>query len=123
MSKVLYFDCFSGASGDMILGALIDAGLPLEELREALGSLAIGDVRLRTERVERSGIGATSFTVEGGSGHTHDGHDHDAHDHHHHHHHHRGLSEICEMVDGSSLSETAKGRFFLFVSKSVLKLD
>ena len=111
MSKVLYFDCFSGASGDMILGALIDAGLPLEELREALGSLAIGDVRLRTERVERSGIGATSFTVEGGSGHTHDGHDHDAHDHHHHHHHHhRGLSEICEMVDGSSLSETAKER-------------
>ena len=37
MSKVLYFDCFSGASGDMILGALIDAGLPIAELREALG--------------------------------------------------------------------------------------
>ena len=118
MSKVLYFDCFSGASGDMILGALIDAGLPLEELREALGSLALGNVRLCTERVERSGIGATSFTVDGGAdakadAHSHDEHhhhhDHDDH-HHHHHHHHRGLSEICEMVDGSSLSETAKKR-------------
>ena len=38
---ILYFDCFSGASGDMILGALIDAGVPLEDLRRALGSLAI----------------------------------------------------------------------------------
>jgi uncharacterized protein (DUF111 family) len=38
---VLYFDCFSGASGDMILGALLDAGLPIDDLRRALGSLAI----------------------------------------------------------------------------------
>ena len=114
MSKVLYFDCFSGASGDMILGALIDVGLPLEELREALGSLALGNVRLLTERVERSGIGATSFTVDVGADakadeHSHDEHHHH-HDHHHNHHHHRGLSEICLMVDGSSLSETAKKR-------------
>ena len=133
MSKVLYVDCFSGASGDMILGALIDAGLPIEELREALGSLALGDVRLRVERVERSGIGATSFTVEGGTeanaqGHSHEEHYEDHDDHHHHdehhdrhqdeehrhddgqHHHHRGLSEICQMVDGSSLSDAAKTR-------------
>jgi uncharacterized protein (DUF111 family) len=39
--KVLYFDCFNGAAGDMILGALIDAGVPLEAVRRALGSLAI----------------------------------------------------------------------------------
>jgi uncharacterized protein (TIGR00299 family) protein len=127
MSKVLYFDCFSGASGDMILGALIDAGLPLGELREALGSLTLGNVRLLAERVERSGIGATSFTVDVGEDakadahshehhhhdhdHHHDAHHHDAHhDDHHHHHHHRGLSEICQMVDGSSLSESAKER-------------
>ena len=117
MSKVLYVDCFSGASGDMILGALIDAGLPIEALREALGSLALGDVRLRADRVERSGIGATSFTVEGGTdanakGDSHEEHHH--HDEHRHddgqHHHHRGLSEICRMVDGSSLSDAAKTR-------------
>ncbi len=111
MSKVLYFDCFSGASGDMILGALIDAGLPLEELQEALGSLALGDVRLRADRVERSGIGATSFTVDGGADAKADAHSHDEHHHHDdHHQHHRGLSEICQMVDGSSLSEAAKKR-------------
>ena len=41
--RILYFDCFSGASGDMILGACLDAGLPLDELRAALGSLGILD--------------------------------------------------------------------------------
>ena len=39
--KMLYFDCFAGAAGDMILGALLDAGLPFEELKRALGSLAV----------------------------------------------------------------------------------
>ena len=41
MSRVLYLDCFSGISGDMVLGALIDVGLPLDDLRRALGSLAV----------------------------------------------------------------------------------
>ena len=99
MGKVLYFDCFSGASGDMILGALLDAGLPLDELRTALGSLALGDVKLETERVDRSGIGATKFRVVQ-SKHS-DGH---------HHHHHRGLTEICAMVNDSGLSAQAKAR-------------
>ena len=123
--NILYFDCFSGASGDMILGALLDAGLPLEDLRVALGSLALGDVKLEVDRVDRSGIGATNFKVFTGdrrhqhdAGHGHDQHHHDhdhAHDHPHSHaddhdHHHRGLSEICMMVDGSALSSTAKDR-------------
>ena len=121
MSKVLYFDCFSGASGDMILGALIDAGLPVEELRAALGSLALEGVRVEASPTQRSGIGATSFSVIDGSGaHTHDdqstGTDH-THAHHHHdddgHHYHqahRGLSEICGMVDRSALSAVSKAR-------------
>ena len=37
MSRVLYFDCFSGISGDMALGAMLDAGLPLDDLKHALG--------------------------------------------------------------------------------------
>ena len=41
MSRLLYFDCFSGISGDMALGAMLDAGLPLEDLKRALGSLAV----------------------------------------------------------------------------------
>ena len=63
MSKVLYFDCFSGASGDMILGALIDAGLPIAELREALGSLPLKNIRVEAHTTQRAGIGATKFTV------------------------------------------------------------
>ena len=53
--KVLYFDCFSGASGDMVLGALIDAGVPLAEIRRALGSLAIDADAVWTEPVVRAG--------------------------------------------------------------------
>jgi uncharacterized protein (TIGR00299 family) protein len=67
--KLLYFDCFNGASGDMILGALLDAGLPLDELRRALGSLGIGEYELAAERVLRAGVSATKFhLVERGGG-------------------------------------------------------
>src|SRR5262245_28001404 len=62
---VLYFDCFSGASGDMILGALIDAGVSLEDVRGALGSLAIASDSVWTEPVVRGGIRATKFNVRG----------------------------------------------------------
>ena len=79
--KTLYFDCFSGASGDMIVGALIDAGVPLEDVRRALGSLAIAPDAVWTDRVVRAGIGATKFCVRGedpsGGRHEHrHGHDH-----------------------------------------------
>ena len=63
MGKTLYFDCFSGASGDMILGALLDAGVPLEALRGALGSLAIDHGVLSADRVLRAGISATKFRL------------------------------------------------------------
>jgi len=110
MSRVLYFDCFSGASGDMILGALIDAGLPIEELRTALGSLALENVRIEANPTQRSGIGATSFgVVDGSLGHQ-AGRHHHHHDGHHHDHAHRGLSQICEMVDRSALSAACKDR-------------
>jgi uncharacterized protein (TIGR00299 family) protein len=63
VGKTLYFDCFSGASGDMILGALLDAGVPLDALGSALGSLAIDHGMLSAERVLRSGISATKFRL------------------------------------------------------------
>ena len=61
--KVLYFDCFAGAAGDMILGALLDAGLPFEELRRALGSLAVEGWDVSADRVIKAGITATKFKV------------------------------------------------------------
>jgi uncharacterized protein (TIGR00299 family) protein len=107
VSRVLYFDCFSGISGDMTLGALLDAGLPLGDLRRALGSLALGDVELRAEKVLRTGVSATKFSVHEGAAaprnpepgtpnptpHAH-----------------RHLPKIFKMIDGSALSAEARDR-------------
>jgi len=102
---VLYFDCFSGASGDMLLGALIDAGVPLAEIRRALGSLAVDPDAVWTEPVVRTGIRATKFCVRGEPGaHTHAG------DHRADHEPHRTLAEIAALIDGSALSATGKAR-------------
>lgn len=62
--KTLYFDCFCGASGDMILGALIDAGLPFDELREALATFKVEGYALSAKKVDKHGTSATKFDVE-----------------------------------------------------------
>jgi uncharacterized protein (TIGR00299 family) protein len=128
--KVLYFDCFAGAAGDMVLGALIDAGVKLEDVRRALGSLAIAPATVWTERVTRAGISATKFCVRGEQApidHAHDhdrqqghghgeGHQHgqarvDKHEHEEKHHHvHRTLADIDRLIDGSALSPAGKDR-------------
>jgi uncharacterized protein (TIGR00299 family) protein len=125
LAKTLYFDCFSGASGDMILGALLDLGLPLDDLRGALGSLSadLGDIS--ATRVLRAGVSATKFHVhepgsdgnadDRGHAHVHDGahpHDHPhTHDHSHaHHHHHHSLQEISALIRRSALSAEGKSR-------------
>src|SRR5215831_13778182 len=63
MARVLYFDCFSGISGDMVLGAFLDAGLPFDDLKRALGSLAMPGYDITAERVLRAGVSATKFSV------------------------------------------------------------
>ncbi len=62
--KVAYFDCFSGASGDMILGAMIDAGLSPKTLREELEKLRVPGLHLKTEKVLRAGVAGTQVIVE-----------------------------------------------------------
>lgn len=61
--KTLYFDCVSGASGDMILGALLDAGLPEATLRERLAALHLPGFDLRVAKVAKCGIAATQVDV------------------------------------------------------------
>lgn len=61
--KTLYFDCIAGASGDMILGALIDAGLDADWLRGELGKLPISGWSLETKRVDKNGFTATKVDV------------------------------------------------------------
>jgi uncharacterized protein (TIGR00299 family) protein len=131
MARVLYFDCFSGISGDMVLGAFLDAGLPFADLKRALGSLAMPGYDITAERVLRAGVSATKFSVdehEQPHGHSHDhNHPHDhasGHDHDHSHEHgeehvhshgenshaHRTLPEIFELIDRSALSASGRNR-------------
>ena len=63
MSKIAYLDCASGISGDMTLGALVDAGLPFKDLVRGLASLKIDGYRLTRKRVERGAITATKVDV------------------------------------------------------------
>jgi uncharacterized protein (TIGR00299 family) protein len=60
--RIAYLECFSGMSGDMFLGALIDAGVPLELLTRTVAALGV-DARLEISRVDRSGISATKVDV------------------------------------------------------------
>lgn len=61
--KALYFDCFSGASGDMIVGALLDAGASFDRLRKALDTLGVPGYTVSAEKILKRGISATQFRV------------------------------------------------------------
>jgi hypothetical protein len=121
MSRVVYFDCFSGISGDMALGAMLDAGLPLEDLKRALGSLAVSGFDVSAERVLRAGVSSTKFRL----------HEHPApgtqHEHpapgtqhgtrhpapgtrHTESHPHRHLTAIFKLIDQSALSSSGRDR-------------
>ena len=63
--KIAYFDCFSGASGDMILGSMIDAGLSSQRLREELKRVSMPSVGLNVRKVVKGGISATRVVVVG----------------------------------------------------------
>jgi pyridinium-3,5-bisthiocarboxylic acid mononucleotide nickel chelatase len=76
--RIAYLDCFSGISGDMLLGAMVDAGVPLEILQQTAASLEVG-AHLEARKVMRAGIAGTKIdvlTTENASSHTHD-HTHD----------------------------------------------
>lgn len=110
--KILYFDCFAGAAGDMILGALLDAGLPFDELKRALGSLAVEGWDVSADRVIKTGVTATKFRVHERvlvprSGQPAPGSPLPAPDQHHHHHH---LKHIVAAIERSALSDTGKQR-------------
>ena len=104
--RILYFDCFAGAAGDMILGALLDAGLPLDELKRALGSLAVDGWEVSADRVIKTGVTATKFRVHE-SVHSGTGSGDPGSGHHHQHHH---LKAIVAAIERSALSDAGKRR-------------
>ena len=89
--RVAYFDCFSGASGDMILGALIDAGLSPRLLRQELKKLNLSKVQLTVRKVLKGGISATRVVVEGNEKRSH-----------------RNLKEMVRIIDRSGLDAEVK---------------
>jgi pyridinium-3,5-bisthiocarboxylic acid mononucleotide nickel chelatase len=103
--KTLYFDCFSGISGDMTIGALLDLGLDFEYLKAELKKLPVDGYELKAGRVVRSNLSAMKFDVEV-EGDT--GHHHHHHEDHGHHHHHQKASEILHMIGHSSITPNAK---------------
>lgn len=62
--KIAYFDCISGAAGDMIIGALLDAGLPFDKFESEIAKLNLSGYELKSERVTKNHIAGTKFTVE-----------------------------------------------------------
>ena len=91
--KTLYFDCFAGASGDMILGAMISVGVPPTFLRQQLSLLPVSGFSVDFETVNRSGLSAIHARVETAPEHKH-----------------RHLADIKEIIQSSGLSEPVKQR-------------
>ena len=121
--RIAYLDCFSGVSGDMFLGALVDAGVSPKLLEETVAALDIG-ARLEISRVMRGGISASKVNVcvDGErdlprevfweqQGHDHD-HEHHGqghtHSHERGHDHGRGLNEIRQIIEKAAISRDAK---------------
>jgi uncharacterized protein (TIGR00299 family) protein len=121
--RIGYLECFAGISGDMLMGALVDAGASIELLQQTAASLALG-AELRVTRVSRSGIQSTKIDVmvngqlhepaaatgpvEQEASHGHGHHHHHDHDHHDHKHEHgRSLPEIRSLLMRADLTQRA----------------
>ena len=91
--KAAYFDCFSGISGDMTLGALLDAGCPVEHLRDKLQALQVPGWTISAGKIWKNGMAATHARVQTEDTQTH-----------------RSLSAILHIIDDSALDASVKSR-------------
>ncbi|MEN6483029.1 MAG: nickel pincer cofactor biosynthesis protein LarC [Anaerolineaceae bacterium] len=116
--KRMYCDCFSGISGDMFLGALLDAGLPLDYLQTKLKTLNLDEkFQLSIQKVMKGAIQASLLKIDL-EPENHDLHHHEhPHDHHHDHHAHRNLAIILDLIQTSSLESEIKNTSSLIFTK------
>ncbi|MGO8836073.1 MAG: nickel pincer cofactor biosynthesis protein LarC [Limisphaerales bacterium] len=106
--KTLYLDIFSGISGDMFIGALIDLGVDARKLEHELKKLKLDGYHLHVTRKQKSGIEGVKLDVHLTNDHDHHhGHHHD-HDHDHHHNENRTFAEIKKLITKSKLSAWVK---------------
>jgi len=113
--RVAYLDCFAGVSGDMFVGALLDAGLSLDDLRRELRALGVEGYRLSHTHVDKCGLRASYFQVFLGEHgdekeQTEELTEPHAHSHAHSHAHGRSFAEIRALLQGSALRESVKAR-------------
>jgi len=89
--RIAYFDCFSGISGDMLVGSLIDAGLDFEELENEIKKLGLESVEIKADKIVKQNIASTKFSVlyEDQK-------------------HHRHLQDLNAMVENASIDEDIK---------------
>ena len=92
--RIAYFDCFAGASGDMILGAMLDAGLELAHLKQELAKLGLSHYDIDKAAVVKNGISGSQALVNVEEDH--------------HHHHHRHLADITGIIASSDLNPVVK---------------
>ena len=108
--KTLYFDCFSGISGDMIIGALLDLGLNEDFLKKELSKLNLKNCKIEARKIVKNGITATKFDVISK---------------HEHHHEERNLKHINRIINNSSLDndlKTAIKKIFLKIAAAEAKI-
>ncbi|MFZ5966911.1 MAG: nickel pincer cofactor biosynthesis protein LarC [Bacillota bacterium] len=141
MERVLFFDCFSGISGDMTIGALLDLGIDQQVFLNELSKLNLDGYRIEVRKAVKMGITGTDFHViletdchhdeeehnqhhhQEEHGHHHEHHHHHEHDHvhqhntHHHEHVHRNLHDVEHIIDGSQLKDAVKE-----MSKKIFRL-
>lgn len=104
----IYFDCFSGISGDMIIGALLDAGLDFDYLKNELKKLSLDGYEIAAEKTVKNNISATKFEVVSGN-----------------HHHERNINEINSIIEKSSLNNNIKSKIkkiFLKIAEAESKI-
>jgi len=92
----LVFDPFAGISGDMVLGGLLDLGLPIDWLRGFVADLELGEIRIDAERVDRCGISCTRLRMELP-----------------HEHAHRHLSDVVRIIEGTGVESAVRERAIL----------
>ena len=86
--KVAYFDCFAGAAGDMLLGALVDSGWALDDLKATFSKIPLGGYQVRAEEVRKGLLRALQVHIDI------DAHEHTVE---------RNLNDIERLLDASSL--------------------
>lgn len=94
--RTAYFDCYSGISGDMILGALVDLGVDIKDIRKALKGIDLKGYKLQAKKIQRNGLACTQITVAIEKRK------------HQHSHPHRSFTNIKKLIERSGLSSKVK---------------